>query len=94
MSKRTNCILTKLNLAAILKHYSDRFEERGYYYTSKRNRRIANYDYTEKILSLNKLFCLKCMEEIKIGDRFERNMQSNKSFSRYYHRSCYESMFL
>lgn len=85
--------LTKLNLGHILQCISNRLDERGYYYTSKRGRRLVNSDYQDKILALNTLICNKCMEAINIGDNFKRNTESCRVQARYYHDSCYQKMF-
>ena len=62
------------------------------YYKHKPNAyKIPNSAYFEKCMSLNKLFCYKCMEQINIGDRYYRVFKRVR-MPKYYHSSCFERM--
>ena len=62
------------------------------YYVNQKNTKIPNSEYLEKMMSLNMLVCYRCLEQIKIGDKYQHNNKRVR-ITKYYHYSCYEDMY-
>ena len=62
------------------------------HYSIKKNYKIPNSAYHEKMLSLNMIVCFKCMFQIKVGDLYCRSFKKCR-ITKYYHDSCYQDMF-
>lgn len=62
---------------------------------NNRNYKIPNPPYVEKMLCLNQVICYHCREQINIGDQYTRSGSGggNGKVTKYYHSSCFESMF-
>ena len=83
-------IMDQGKMGTILSYMHRRFNDTERGLASKLPR-----DYLERSFALNKLFCHKCMQEIKIGDRYEANKKSGskvKCMRKYYHKACWDKM--
>ncbi len=51
-------------------------------------------EYLDKMFSFNELFCFKCGYPIQVGSKYSTNRNGKRNIvKKYYHSSCYESMF-
>ena len=95
MYKRTKGVLDAQSRALILTTISDKNADatRDCFYT--KSARVPLSDYIERTLALDKVFCFRCLEEIKIGQRYKRGSHSvGVKNSKFYHDSCYDKLWL
>ena len=92
--RRVKGVLDAASQGLILARISNRNKDatRDCYYT--KSARVPLSDYIEKTLALNKVFCFRCMEEIKIGQKYSRGSYSiGRKDSKFYHSSCYQKLW-
>lgn len=87
-------VLNNKNEPTILAGLSKKWERKqDHFYKSKyTGERVPNV--IEKILSLDKLHCFKCEEEIEMGTYFTRTppQRSSRARQKYYHDTCFKKM--
>ena len=57
----------------------------------KRNYKIPNDPYLEKIMSFNTLICYKCMNPIQVDETYTY-LTSRRRITKYYHKTCFDNM--